>query len=242
MDIAKIRKKIKGTGGADNKDKERSRFLKEPEGGSTPSNEANSGRSLRGEAAAIPSQASSKTADSPREPEPAVQEERRVKGERREPPETQVKAGPDRAAEVVEILTFRLLKEEFAFSISHLEEILRYQRITAVPNVPKYILGITSLRGKVIPVIDLKLKLSLTGRASDDTGKGKILIVRGPKGPIGVAVDKVIGVVRIPRSDILPPPSHLSEGEVKFIDGIAVVDKRFVSIINMPATLALSLK
>ena len=91
-------------------------------------------------------------------------------------------------------------------------------------------------------MIDLKLKLSLTGTASDDTGKEKILIVRGPKGPIGVAVDKVIGVVRIPRSDILPPPSHLSEGEVKFIDGIAVVDKRFVSIINMPATMTLDLK
>jgi chemotaxis signal transduction protein len=91
-------------------------------------------------------------------------------------------------------------------------------------------------------VIDLKLKLSLTGTASDDTVKGKILIVRGPKGPIGVAVDKVIGVVHIPRSEILPPPSHLSEGEVKFIDGIAVVDKRFVSIINMPATMTLNLK
>jgi purine-binding chemotaxis protein CheW len=242
MDIAKIRKKIRESGAGDQEGKESSRSLKKPEDENTPSDETSSGQSISDEAPAKPAEAADKKGESRQEPEPAIQEDRGARGERPEPPGIQGKAGTGRAEEVVEILTFSLLKEDFAFSISHLEEILKYQRITTVPNVPKYILGITSLRGKVIPVIDLKLKLSLTGTASDDTGKGKILIVRGPKGPIGVAVDKVIGVVRIPGSDILPPPSHLSEGEVKFIDGIAVVDKRFVSIINMPATMALNLK
>ena len=135
--------------------------------------------------------------------------------------------------EIIEILTFSLLKEEFAFRISELEEIRRYQRITMVPNMPNYVLGITSLRGKVIPVIDLKTKLSLTDRASDSDHKGKILIIKGPMGPIGAAVDKVLGVVRIARTDILPPPSHLAETELKFIEGVAVIDKRFISIMRM---------
>jgi purine-binding chemotaxis protein CheW len=239
MDIAKIRKKIRGGGDRENRD---SRSSKKPEDRSTPSDETISGQPVSNEAREKLAKAADKKTESEREPEPVIQEDRKAKTERPEPPGPRGKPDTDKAEEVVEILTFRLLKEEFAFSISHLEEILRYQRITAVPNVPKFILGITSLRGKVIPVIDLKLKLSLTGATSDNNVKGKILIVRGPKGPIGVAVDKVIGVVRIPRSEILPPPSHLSEGEVKFIDGIAVVDKRFVSIINMPATMTLNLK
>ena len=141
--------------------------------------------------------------------------------------------------EVVEILTFRLMKEEFAFRISHLAEILRHQRITKVPKVPKHILGITSLRGKVIPVMDLKLKLSLAGETAGSEPTGKILIIKGPKGPIGAVVDKVIDVVRIAKSEILPPPSHLSERELKFIDGVAIVDKRFVSIINMEQAVSL---
>jgi len=143
--------------------------------------------------------------------------------------------------EIIEILTFSMLKEEFAFRISQLTEILRSQWITKVPNVPGYVLGITSLRGKIIPVIDLKFRLSLTSVPSEYSRKGKILIINGAKGPIGAAVDKVIGVVRVLNSEILPPPSHLSEKELKYIDGIAIVDKRFVSIINMEEAIALNL-
>ncbi len=135
--------------------------------------------------------------------------------------------------DIIEILTFSLLKEEFAFRVSQLEEILRPQKITLVPKMPNYVIGITSLRGKIIPVIDLKTKLSLTDKPSDINHRGKILIIKGPKGPIGAAIDKVVGVVRIAKSEIIPPPSHLTETELKFIEGIAIVDKRFISIIQM---------
>ena len=148
----------------------------------------------------------------------------------------------EKEEEIIEILTFSLLKEEFAFRVSQLAEILRSQWITRVPNVPDYVLGITSLRGKIIPVIDLKLRLSLISGPSDIIRKGKILIINGAKGPVGTAVDKVIGVVRVAKSDLLPPPSHLSEKELKFIDGIAVVDKRFVSVINMEEAISLHLQ
>jgi purine-binding chemotaxis protein CheW len=143
----------------------------------------------------------------------------------------------DKTGDVIEILTFSLLKEEYAFRISQLEEIRKYQRITLVPKMPNYVLGITSLRGKVIPVIDLKTKLSLKDKPSGIDQRGKILIIKGPKGPIGVAVDKIIGVIRIAKNEILPPPSHLTEKEIKFIEGIAVVDKRFISIIHMEETI-----
>lgn len=141
--------------------------------------------------------------------------------------------------EIVEILTFRLLKEEFAFEISHLNEILRLQRITPVPKMPQYVRGITSLRGKIIPVIDLKKKLSLSENSDYQDTKSKILIIKGTRGPVGAIVDRVIAVLRIARDDILPPPSHLSDIELKFIDGVAVIDKRFISIINMKEAISI---
>lgn len=143
--------------------------------------------------------------------------------------------------ELIEILTFSLLKEDYAFKVSQLHEILRYQRITNVPRTPDYVLGITSLRGKVIPVLDLKRKLSLTTSPSLPDNKGKILIIKGPNGPIGILVDKVISVMRVAKSDILPPPPHLTDSEVKFIEGVTVREKRFISIINMDEAICINL-
>ncbi|MEW6585684.1 MAG: chemotaxis protein CheW [Nitrospirota bacterium] len=149
----------------------------------------------------------------------------------------------EEAGGIVELLTFKLFREDFAFRISELDEILKFQHITHVPKLPDYVLGITSLRGKVIPVIDLKRKLSLSGESGDDEQRRrKILIIKGPKGPIGAAVDSVAAVVRIAESEMMPPPSHLSEEESKFVTGVAVVDKRFVSIVNMQEATDLHLK
>jgi purine-binding chemotaxis protein CheW len=141
--------------------------------------------------------------------------------------------------EKIEILTFSLGKEEFAFKIFDLFEILRYQRITRVPKMPDYVIGITSLRGKIIPVVNLKQKLGLTQQSAGMDQRGKILIIKGPRGPVGAFVDRVIGVVRIPVQEILPPPSHLTEIELKYIEGVAVVDKRFIPIIHMKETVAI---
>jgi purine-binding chemotaxis protein CheW len=247
MDIAKIRKKIREmeTGGQQ----------KKAEGGAVKKpkelqDEKTPETSPHGQIPAAESQADGKDQtietdidiDIGQEPTPSFQKEFPDKEEDVKIPAAEKGSESEIKEEVVEILTFRLLQEEFAFRISQLAEILRHQRITRVPKVPNYILGITSLRGKVIPVIDLKLKLSLAGEQSVYEQKGKILIINGPKGPIGAAVDKVIGVSRMAKSDILPPPSHLSERELKFIYGVAVVDKRFVSIINMEETVSLHLK
>jgi purine-binding chemotaxis protein CheW len=146
----------------------------------------------------------------------------------------------DEAENVVELLTFSLSKEEFAFRVPEVEEIIRHQPITRVPTMPDYLLGITSLRGKIIPVIDLKTRIVFRGgrhgeeQASREkaTGKEKILILLGPNGPIGVTIDRVMGVVRLPGNKVLAPPAHLKEEERKFVDGVVILHKRFVSIVR----------
>ena len=146
----------------------------------------------------------------------------------------------------LELLTFRLASEEFAFRVEEVEEIVRLQKITPVPSVPSYMVGVTSLRGKIIPVIDLKVRLNLgkplqaAGGGTDPDGEstsGKILIIAGPEGLIGAIIDRVIGVVRLPRHDVLEPPAHLTEAEKKFIEGIVILEKRFISVIRSAETM-----
>jgi purine-binding chemotaxis protein CheW len=235
MDIAKIRKKLRESEAEKQPPKTNVQMIPTPEDRIPPDEK-------------IPEPVPSEKVTELREEEKSSQETKLQRQEEQKKPEQkQIPPGHtaeqkrEKSEEIIEILTFTLMQQEFAFRVSQLEEILRYQWTTKIPQIPPYVIGVTSLRGKVIPIIDLKLKLSLTEH-SPEYNKGKMLIVKGPKGPIGVTVDSVIGVVRIEESQILPPPSHLSEAELKFIEGVAVVEKRFVSIINMEEAVALHIK
>lgn len=132
---------------------------------------------------------------------------------------------------VLELLTFTLGNEEYAFRIGEIHEIIRPQKVTMIPKTGSHLLGITSLRGKIIPVIDLKRLLSLNGNTGEQE-KRKILILKGPKGPIGALIDRVVGVIRPSASKIVETPPHLPEAQTRFIEGVAIVDGRFVSIIR----------
>ncbi|HET6516131.1 MAG TPA: chemotaxis protein CheW [Thermodesulfovibrionales bacterium] len=139
------------------------------------------------------------------------------------------KEEPDAAT--IELLTFALAREEYAFRIDDVHEIIKPQRVTKIPRSEHYLIGITSLRGRIIPVLDLKKRLSLVEGGAKNT-RQKILILKGPKGPIGAMVDRVIGVIRPQASKIGETPAHLKEGETKFIEGVALLDGRFISIIK----------
>lgn len=162
----------------------------------------------------------------------------------------EIKPAEAQAPAFLELLIVSLAKEEFAFRISEVEEIIRYQKITKIPTMPDYVLGITSLRGKIIPVIDMKIRFGLKGETSggDDAGdqkvemeamesNEKIVIVSGPLGLIGATVDKVSAAARFPVNKTLDPPAHLTEGELKFIEGVVIYEKRFISIIRSKDTL-----
>lgn len=139
--------------------------------------------------------------------------------------------GERKRAEVSEFLAFRLSSEVYAFRIGEVEEIVRPQKVTFVPRADECLIGVTSLRGKVIPVIDLKKKLLLGGDDAEESSK-KILILNGPKGSIGALVDSVMDVIRFSESSIVPPPGHLTEAQQKFIEGVTVHGNLFLSIIR----------
>lgn len=155
----------------------------------------------------------------------------------------------DAVSGIIELLTFQLATEEFAFRISEVEEILTPQQITMVPKAPDYVLGITSVRGKVMPVLDLKKRLSIkdnggSRRVESTTGKvrKKILTLKGPKGLIGIMIDRINGVIRINESDIAEPPAHLSESDLMFVGGVVLYNGRFISVIRLEEAADINLK
>ncbi|MCK5286235.1 MAG: purine-binding chemotaxis protein CheW [Thermodesulfovibrionia bacterium] len=129
-----------------------------------------------------------------------------------------------------EILAFKIGTEEYAIRMAELQEIIRYQRITAVPCSPNYLVGVTSVRGKIIPVVDLKVRLGMEG---EHRGRQKIIILSGKKGPLGALVTSILGAFRFPSCELLPPPSTLTEDEKNFIEGVAKINNKFISILNI---------
>jgi len=132
--------------------------------------------------------------------------------------------------EEIELLVFKLGSEEYSFRLGDVREILKKQFITNVPLSPFSVIGITTLRGTVIPVIDLSLKL--LGIPSRNERKNRILIMEGVKGIIGCIVDEVEGVVRCSPQQRRGLPENMTEKEKAFMEAIFVVDNRFITLLK----------
>jgi purine-binding chemotaxis protein CheW len=115
-------------------------------------------------------------------------------------------------------LTFFLGKEEYGTEIQRVQEIIGMLPITAVPRTPDFIRGVINLRGKVISVVDLRLKFGMAYQ--DETDQTCVIVVRVSGVEIGVVVDKVSEVMNIPAKDIEPPPSFGADVDTSYILGI----------------------
>jgi len=138
----------------------------------------------------------------------------------------------DAGSEVGEFFVFAIADEYYAFRLSDLHEVLRQQVITHVPRMPDFIVGITSLRGKIVPIMDLRKRLAMH-TAQGGTEKLQMLIIKGPKGPIGVLIDRVVGVRRIDETLVSAPPPHLDERQLPLIGAVVRDQDRFISILHV---------
>ncbi|HCC68670.1 MAG TPA: hypothetical protein DEP99_02155 [Nitrospiraceae bacterium] len=129
-----------------------------------------------------------------------------------------------------EVLSFRLSGEEYAIRISDIQEILQDNGVTMVPRAPTYLKGVTSIRGKIVAIIDLNNRLGLK-RVNGK--RQKIIILFGPKGSIGILVDKVAGVLKISKNGLHPPPVTLTESEANFIEGVVRIQNKFISLLKL---------
>lgn len=135
------------------------------------------------------------------------------------------------AEEVEEYLCFRVAHEGYAISIMAIKEIVKPRDVTEVPRMPAFILGVISLRGVIIPVMDMRLRLSLP--VSPATGRERIIVLRMETGFCGVLVDEVIQVARIKKSGIEDPPAVLDGIDRDFVTGLGHFDNRMLIILNL---------
>lgn len=101
-------------------------------------------------------------------------------------------------------LTFAVGKEIYGIEIMHVTEIIGIQSITAVPELPDYLKGIINLRGKIIPVMDVRLRFKKEPKKYDD--RTCVIVIDVESSPIGLIVDNVAEVLTIPETDIVEPP------------------------------------
>jgi purine-binding chemotaxis protein CheW len=116
-------------------------------------------------------------------------------------------------------LFFRIGKESYGIGIRHIIEIIELQKISAVPDMPDYVKGVINLRGKVIPIVDLRLRFTMDERAYDD--RTCIVVTEIARVRIGFIVDTVEEVMEISESNIEPPPRFKSaSGKDRYISGL----------------------
>jgi purine-binding chemotaxis protein CheW len=119
-------------------------------------------------------------------------------------------------------LTFEVQNEEYAVNIGYVIEIVGMQRISEVPDVPKFIKGVINLRGKVIPVMDMRMRFGLPWREYGD--RTTIIVLEMDDTPTGLVVDRVTDVLSISPDNITPPRHWKGDGEDSVVKGLGKRD------------------
>ncbi len=133
-------------------------------------------------------------------------------------------------------LTLRLGSEEYAIDILQVQEIRSYEEPTRMVNAPGYIKGVVNLRGVIVPIVDLRMKLNLEKVEYNEFTVVIILNVRGTV--IGAVVDSVSDVVTLSAQAIKPAPQFEAAIDARFITGLANVGERMLIVMNMDALMS----
>jgi purine-binding chemotaxis protein CheW len=134
-----------------------------------------------------------------------------------------------------ELLSFRLAGEDYAVGILRMREIIKVAPFTEVPRAPAFVPGILSVRGTIVPVIDLRMRLRLPVIVP---GKlARILIATKDGDPYGLLVDEVRQVERLAPDDIEPPPAFIGGPVAEFLSGIGRTKGKLLILLNLDAVL-----
>lgn len=136
-------------------------------------------------------------------------------------------------------LTFDMEGEEYGIPIQKVKEIIGIMDITSIPKTPQFIKGVINLRGKIIPVMDLRLKFGLSGKEYDH--RTCIIVVEielsSEKRLMGIVVDTVAEVINVQSGDIEAPPQYGDDSEISFLVGMAKFKDKVILLINIEKVL-----
>ncbi len=137
----------------------------------------------------------------------------------------------DEDAQKDKYLTFHLAGEDYGIEIRYVTEIIGIQKITEVPDMPDFVRGVINLRGKVIPVMDVRTRFRLPPRDYDE--RTCIIVVDINESSVGLVVDEVREVVDIPENQVEPPPTAGKTSGSRFIQGMGKLDDEVKILLNV---------
>lgn len=137
----------------------------------------------------------------------------------------------------IQLVVFKLGKEEYGISILQVQEIKRITEITRVPHSPDYIKGVMNLRGSVLPVIDLKKRLNLPPQ--DYTEDTRIIIIKVEDVTVGMIVDAVSEVTTIDQASIEPPQAVVGGIAADYLSGVGKMENRLLILLNADAIIGI---
>ncbi len=134
-------------------------------------------------------------------------------------------------AEMLQLVSFKIGEEEFGVDILKVQEINRVVQITQLPNAPDFIEGVMNLRGRVVPIVNLRKRFGLPAKEYDKNTRIIVVDLNGKT--VGFIVDSVSEVLRVSKSVVEPPPDLVSGIDSEYITGIAKLDDRLLILLDL---------
>lgn len=131
----------------------------------------------------------------------------------------------------IQLVVFQLSTEEYGVPITQIEEIIRIPEITRIPNMPNFIEGLVNLRGRIIPIVDLRRRFKLEEKSRNE--ENRIIIGRIEEQSVGLIVDSVAEVLRASREMIEPIPPTISYIDTQYLNGVVKLENRLVILLDL---------
>ncbi|MBI5524375.1 MAG: purine-binding chemotaxis protein CheW [Desulfarculus sp.] len=144
-------------------------------------------------------------------------------------------AAPEPQSRAGEYLTFSLGVESYGVDILQVQEIIGMPRLTRLPRAPEYMLGVMNLRGMVVPVLDMRLKLNLT---QDENSEAVVVVLRVGDKIMGAVVDSVRDVVQLAEEQIQTPPDFAGGLRRDYLRGLCHLDDQMIILLELDRLLA----
>lgn len=137
-----------------------------------------------------------------------------------------------RSEELLQLVVFQLGEEEFGLDIMQVQEIIRIPEITRIPHSPDYVKGVINLRGKIITVINLDTRFGMEQKVHDDNSR--IIVAEVDENVVGMVVDSVSEVLRLPLSTVEPVPEIISTKiNANYLKGVGKLEDRMLILLDI---------
>ena len=137
----------------------------------------------------------------------------------------------------IQLVVFQLSDEEYGAAIGQVQEIVNLGKVTRMPKAPAFVEGIINLRGRVVPIIDIRKRFDLAPKERDKNARIMVVLVEGQA--MGIVVDSISEVLRLPKEDIEPPPQIIGDISATYLKGVGKVGDRLVVLLDLDKVLTI---